>query len=280
MTRSRRRGQRGGGGGVGSGGAVVIDTMAPLEMFRRFIVHSARQNVAEAYRRRRDVFPCSYGSAPNAGVGGGGVGGGVGVGRGRPTRTRILVDADGDDGYVVDAVGRPVVRSGVGLLRVPPWGKVRKIDYRSSSGETSLTWRWDPDHAYRRLGRVNGVATNWSLEYLGVAGVITPEWAVGQRAVMRAKRERAAMSWPATPDLRSAGFNRRARREAERRDLKSGARLRFPTGYEGDNGRRNRERDGTEIIQGMPTLDGAEHRQPVARRPDATGATMTGGSAQ
>ena len=266
MTRSQRRGARGGGGNGARGGRpVVIDTMAPLEMFRRFLVQAARQNVAEAYRRRKDVFPCSYG-APDGDGGGAG-----GAGRGRLTRTRILVDADGDDGYVRDAIGRPVVRSGVGLLRVPPWSRVRKIDYRSSSGGTSLTWRWDPDHAYRRLGRVNGVATNWSLEYLGVAGVITPEWAVGQAPIMRAKRDRAAKSWPATPDLRSAGFNRRDRREAERRDLKSGARQRFPTGYEGDN--RRKERDGSEIIQGMPTLDGAP-------RPDTTSAARTGGSAQ
>ena len=270
MTRTRRNGAARGGGSGSSGSGrgfgqgthgrrrgdeattpVVVDTMAPLEMFRRFLVQVAKHNVAEPYRRRKDVFPCSYGG------GGGGGNGGNGdrqLGR-RRSHSRILVDADGDDGYVVDAVGQPVVRAGVGLLRVPPGGRVRKIDYTSASGGTSLTWRWDPDHAYRRLGRVSGVATNWSLQYLGVAGVITTEWAVGRAPVMRAKRERAAKSWPAVPDLRTAGFNRRDRREAERRNLESGALLRFPTGYEDDG--RKRERDGSEIIQGMPTLDGA-----------------------
>ena len=215
----------------------VVDTMAPLEMFRRFLVHAARENVAEAYRRRKDVFPCSYG-------GGGG---------GNRGRARIMVDADGDAEYVADALGRPVVRSGVGLLCVPPGGRVRRIDYASSSGRTSLTWRWDPDQAYRRLGRVNGVATNWSLEYLGVAGVVTPKWAVGQGPVMRAKRARAEAAWPATPDLRSMGFSRSDRRIAERRDLDGGARLRFPTGYEdADGSRRNgAEHDGAGV-PGMP----------------------------
>ena len=267
MSRTRGNGAAGGGGGRGGGrggsghggqGAhgrrrgnesttpVVVDTIAPLEMFRRFLVQVARHNVAEPYRRRKDVFPCSYGSC-------GSDNGGRPGGR-RRSHSRILVDADGDDGYVVDAVGHPVVRAGVGLLRVPPGGRVRKIAYTSASGGTSLTWRWDPDHAYRRLGRVSGVATNWSLQYLGVAGVITTEWAVGRAPVMRAKRERAAKSWPAAPDLRTAGFNRRDRREAERRNLESGALLRFPTGYEDDG--RKRERDGSEIIQGMPTLDG------------------------
>lgn len=248
-TGGRGRGRHGGGGrrGETGSGIVVIDTIAPLEMFRRFVVRVARGNVAEQYRRRSDVFPCSY-------SGGGEVCGTLAGGRGRGRSARILVDADGDSGYVMDAVGRPIVRSGVGLLRVPPGGKVRKIDYKSASGGTALTWRWDPDHAYRRLGRVNGTATNLSLEYLGVAGVVTPEWAVGQGPIMRAKRERAAKSWPATPDLRTAGFNRRDRREAERRDLASGARLRFPTGYEDDGRRGTAEHDGTGI-PGMP--DGA-----------------------
>ena len=255
-------GRRGGGrrGAAGAAGAVVvIDTMAPLEMFRRFLVLAAKQNVAVAYRRRRDVFPCSYGSRED---GGGGQNGGRG--RGRRTRFRILVDSDGDYEYVMDAVGHPVVRSGIGLLHVPPGGRVRKIDYTSSSGGTYLTWRWDPDHAYRRLGRVSGVATNWSLQYLGVAGVVTPEWAVGQAPILRAKRERAAKSWPAAPDLRTMGYSRRERRIAERRDLDSGAIQRFPTGYEEDNGKRG-ERNGAEIIQGLPTLDGAG----TAAAPDA-----------
>ena len=242
----RRRGGGGGRSGRGAGTATVVDTMAPLEMFRRFLVRAARGNVAEAYRRRRDVFPCSYGT-------GGADGGGGAVKSGGGGRERIMVDADGDSQYVVDAIGRPVVRSGVGLLRVPPGGRVRKIDYRSSSGRTSLTWRWDPDNAYRRLGRVNGVVTNWSLEYLGVAGVVTPEWAAGQGPIMRAKRARAEAAWPATPDLRTMGFNRRDRRIAERRDLDSGARLRFPTGYEDDGKKRRNgaEHDGTGI-PGMP----------------------------
>ena len=251
-------GRRGGGRRGGAGAVVVIDTMAPLEMFRRFLVLAAKQNVAGAYRRRRDVFPCSYGSRED----GGGQNGGRG--RGRRTRFRILVDSDGDYGYVMDAVGHPVVRSGIGLLHVPPGGRVRKIDYTSSSGGTYLTWRWDPDHAYRRLGRVSGVATNWSLEYLGVAGVVTPEWAVGQAPILRAKRERAAKSWPAAPDLRTMGYSRRERRIAERRDLDSGAIQRFPTGYEENNGKRG-ERNGAEIIQGLPTLDGAG----TAAAPDA-----------
>ena len=251
--RSRRRGgRRRGGGGMGgrtpstfaAAAATVIDTMAPLEMFRRFLVRAARGGVPEAYRRRKDVFPCSHA----------GEGGGDGQ-RGRAP-ARILVYADGDDGYVMDAVGHPIVRSGVGLLCVPPGRRVRKINYTSSSGRTSLTWRWDPDHAYRRLGRVNGVATNWSLQYLGVAGVVTPEWAVGQGPIMRAKRARAEAAWPATPDLRTMGFNRRDRREAERRDLASGARLRFPTGYEDDDGdghgRKGAEHDGTGV-PGMPS---------------------------
>ena len=245
--------------------------MAPLEMFRRFLVHAAKHNVAEAYRRRKDVFPCSYG-AP-----GGDDGGGRGRTR-RRTRARILVDADGDDGYVMDAVGNPIVRSGVGLLLVPPGGRVRKIDYRSASGETSLTWRWDPDHAYRRLGRVNGTATNWSLEYLGVAGVVTPKWAAGQGPIMRAKRERAAGSWPAAPDLRTMGFSRRDRRVAERRDLESGAKLWFPTGYEED-GSRKREPDGSEIIQGLPATPDGSGRPPGAP-PCRRHAAGTGGRSQ
>ena len=249
MSGGRRRSSGGGRGrgargrGRSEGRITVVDTMAPLEMFRRFLVHAARGNVAEAYRRRKDVFPCSYEQGANAGKGGG-----------RRCRARIMVDADGDGGYVVDAIGRPVVRSGVGLFRVPPGGRVRRIDYASSSGRTSLAWRWDPDQAYRRLGRVSGVVTNWSLEYLGVAGVVTPEWAVGQGPVMRAKRARAEAAWPAAPDLRTMGFNRRDRRIAERRDLDSGARLRFPTGYEDDGGPRGSgaEHDGAGV-PGMPS---------------------------
>ena len=261
MTRTGKKRAARGGGGRGTTSVVVVDTTAPLEMFRRFLVHAARGNVAAAYRRRRDVFPCSYG-APGGGEGGGGErgSGSGGRGGGRRTRARILVDADGDAGYVMDAVGHPIVRSGVGLLLVPPGGKVRKIDYRSASGGTSLTWRWDPDHAYRRLGRVSGTATNWSLEYLGVAGVVTPKWAAGQGPIMRAKSERAAMSWPASPDLRTMGFNRRDRRVAERRDLESGALFWFPTGYE-DDGSRKREPDGSEIIQGLPARGGADQNQ-------------------
>ena len=272
MTRTGKKGAaRGRGRGHGAASVVVVDTMAPLEMFRRFLVHAAKGNVAEAYRRRKDVFPCSYG-AP-----GGDEGGGRGRTR-RRTRARILVDADGDDGYVMDAVGNPIVRSGVGLLLVPPGGRVRKIDYRSASGETSLTWRWDPDHAYRRLGRVNGTATNWSLEYLGVAGVVTPKWAAGQGPIMRAKRERAAGSWPAAPDLRTMGFSRRDRRVAERRDLESGAKLWFPTGYEED-GSRKREPDGSEIIQGLPTTPDGSGRPP-GTPPNRRHATGTGGRSQ
>lgn len=158
---------------------------------------------------------------------------------------------------------------------MPPGGRVRKIDYTSSSGGTYLTWRWDPDHAYRRLGRVSGVATNWSLEYLGVAGVVTPEWAVGQAPILRAKRERAAKSWPAAPDLRTMGYSRRERRIAERRDLDSGAIQRFPTGYEEDNGKRG-ERNGAEIIQGLPTLDGAgTAAAPDAPAPDPSSAASS-----
>ena len=215
MTKRRRGGGRGSGGGQGGGQTVVVDTMAPLEMFRRFIVETVRGSVPEPYRRRKDVFPCSYNSSARNG-------------------SRILVDAEGDDGYVVDIAGRPVIRAGVGLLQVPPGGRVKKIDYASSSGRTSLAWRLDPDHARRRLGRVSGTASKWSLQYLGVAGVITTEWAVGQQAIMAAKRARAGAGWPATPDLRSMGHNRRDRRIAERRDLDSGARQRFPMGYEAD----------------------------------------------
>ena len=271
---SGHRGNGGRRGGAGAGGAVVIDTMAPLEMFRRFLVLAAKQNVAGAYRRRRDVFPCSYGSHENSGGQNGG------RGRGRRTRFRILVDSDGDYEYVMDAVGHPVVRSGIGLLHVPPGGRVRKIDYTSSSGGTYLTWRWDPDHAYRRLGRVSGVATNWSLQYLGVAGVVTPEWAVGQAPILRAKRERAAKSWPAAPDLRTMGYSRRERRIAERRDLDSGEIQRFPTGYEDDNGKRG-ERNGAEIIQGLPTLDGAgTAAAPDAPAPTAPAAYSASGRSQ
>ena len=219
MTKRRRGDGRGSGGGQGGGRAVVVvDTMAPLEMFRRFVVEAARGSVPEPYRRRKDVFPCSYR-------------GGAGNG------SRILVDAEGDEGYVKDAAGNTVVRAGIGLLRVPPGGRVKKIDYSSSSGRTSLAWRLDPDHARRRLGRVSGTASKWSLQYLGMAGVITTEWAVGQQAIMAAKRARAEAGWPATPDLRSMGHNRRDRRIAERRDLDSGARQRFPTGYEKDRRR-------------------------------------------
>ena len=144
--------------------------------------------------------------------------------------------------------------AGAGLLRVPPGGRVRKIAYTSASGGTPPAWRRNPDHAYRRLGRVSGVAANWSLQYLGAAGVITTGWAAGRAPAMRAKRGRAAKSRPAAPDLRTAGLNRRDRREAERRNLESGALLRFPTGYE--DGGRKRGRDGSGIIRGMPTLDG------------------------
>lgn len=218
---------RAGGGGRGARGggqATVVNTMAPLEMFRRFIVEAARESVPEPYRRRMDVFPCSYGG-----------GGSGGQRRRRRSASKILVDSEGDDGYVVDAAGRPVVRAGVGLLQVPPGGRVKKIDYTSSSGRTSLTWRLDPDHAQRRLGRVSGTASKWSLQHLGVAGVVTAKWAVGQRSIMDAKRVRAEAGWPATPDLRTMGLNRRERRIAERRDLDSGVRQRFPTGYEKDD---------------------------------------------
>ena len=266
MSRTRKKaphgGGRGGDGGGRGGRTVVIDTLAPLEMFRRFLVRAAKGNVAEAYRQRKDVFPCSYG-APNAGGGGGN-----GRRERRRTSARILVDADGDVGHVMDAVGHPIVRSGVGLLLVPPGGRVRRIDYRSASGGTSLTWRWDPDHAYRCLGRVSGTATNWSLECLGVAGVVTPQWAAGQGPIMRAKRERAARSWPVAPDLRTMGFNRRDRRIVERRDLESGARLWFPTGYEDDGGRK-REPDGSEIIRGLPAAPDGAGRRPPADPPAA-----------
>ena len=42
----RRGGGRRGAAGAAGGGAVVIDTIAPLEMFRRFLVLAAKQNVA------------------------------------------------------------------------------------------------------------------------------------------------------------------------------------------------------------------------------------------
>lgn len=240
MTKKRNGTARGGGrggnsaGSHGGGSTIVVNTMAPLEMFRRFIVEAARGSVPEPYRRRKDVFPCSYGG----GEGVGGQGGGQRQRRQQKQRrnaSRILVDSEGDDGYVVDAAGRPVVRAGVGLLQVPPGGRVKKIDYTSSSGRTSLTWRLDPDHAQRRLGRVSGTASKWSLQHLGVAGVVTAKWAVGQRPIMAAKRARAEAGWPATPDLRSMGYNRRERQIAERRDLDSGVRQRFPTGYEKDD---------------------------------------------
>ena len=262
--------------------ATVIDTMAPLEMFRRFLVYACKGNVPEAYRRRKDVFPCSCAD--------GGDGGSHSHGRhrrrhgrnGRGSNMRLIVYADGDDGYVVNSEGRPIVRAGVGLLCVPPGGRVNEIDYRSSSGRTFLTWMLDPDHARRRLGRVSGTATAWSLQYLGVAGVVTTKWAIGQGPIMRAKMERAKASWPATPDLRMAGYSRRERRDAERRDLESGARLRFPTGYDGreDGGRWNgREEFDGAGIPGMSAEEAVRAQAAMAAARGGVGNACNAGAA-
>lgn len=218
----------GGGGGRrangrrGSERIVVVDTMAPLEMFRRFLVASL-QTVPGQYGRMADVFPCTLERAASTAAGGGG-------GRG----PRVLVDAEGDSDYIRDRPGRRIVGGGrgIGLLRVPD-ARVRGIDYKSSSGRTSLMWRWVPGrHSQyrRRSGRVHGMATLWSLEHLGGAGVVTAEWAAGQRAVARAKRARADGGWAAA--AAPGTMNRRDRRAESHKRLREGRVAVYPTGYE------------------------------------------------
>ena len=195
-------------------------------MFRRFLVASL-QTIPGQYGRMADVFPCSLERAAATAAGGGGGG------------PRVLVDAEGDSDYIRDQPGRRVVGGGrgIGLLRVPD-ARVRGIDYKSSSGRTSLMWRWVPgrhSHHRRRSGRVHGTATKWSLEHLGGAGVVTAEWAAGQRAVARAKMARAEAGWAATaaPDLRASGtMNRRDRRAESHKRLREGRVAVYPTGHE------------------------------------------------
>ena len=197
--------RRGGGGG---GRKIVVDTNAPLEAFRRFLVYSVKAVPGE-YAGQNEVFPYTV----KAG-------------------SLIAVDAEGDCRRVVDACGHPVsAGAGVGLMRVPEC-RVRSIEYRSASGRTALKWRRDPQTARGRIGRVNGVATEWSADNLGAAGVLTPKWAAGQAAVLKAKSARAAAGWPAAPDLRTGGGNRLERRRRQHGRIMSGDVLTFPTGRE------------------------------------------------
>ena len=82
------------------------------------------------------------------------------------------------------------------------------------------------------IGRINGVATEWSADNLGAAGVLTPKWAAGQAAVLKAKSARAAAGWPAAPDLRAGGGSRLERRRRQHERIRTGDVLTFPTGRE------------------------------------------------